>query len=76
MRSKCPPGQRRGISPPLDADMGQIPGAPLGGLDRGRSDVARQQAVAAPGEHLGQHADGAAGLKARGDSAAPEAARG
>ena len=48
---------------PVDADMRHIPGAPLRGPDRGRRDVAGQQAVAAPGEHLGQHADGAAGLE-------------
>ena len=43
--------------------MRHIPGALLRGPDRGRRDVAGQQAVAAPGEHLGQHADGAAGLE-------------
>ena len=47
----------------LDPDVRQVAGAPGGGADRGLGDVVRQERVAAPGEHLGEHADGAPGLE-------------
>ena len=63
MRSKLPGRPIRGDLAPLDADLRHVRGAPRRGPDRGRGEVAGQQAVAAPGEHLGQHADRAARLE-------------
>ena len=62
MRSKRP-GRMPGNVALLDPDVRQVPGAPGGGVHRGRGDIARQQRVAAPGEQVSEHADGAAGLE-------------
>ena len=62
MRSKRPAGHCRGSWRRSTRTCGR---SRCGGRrpDRGLGDVARQQAVAAPGEHRGEHADGAARLE-------------
>ena len=63
MRSKRPGRPLPGDIKLLDPDIRQVLGAPGGGADRCPGQVARQERVAAPGEHPGEHADGAPGLE-------------